>query len=116
MCLRLRSKKMADLASVGQTVATGHLISKMVRIGPMARAISLLNRRELMAGLGAAALTPALPFSAMAQARPSVALQAKTDALALRAGSPDTQVWSLAGQDLRFRRDETVEVALANDL
>ncbi len=69
MCPPVRSKKMAGLAREGQTVATGHLTSKMVRIGPMARAIFPLNRRELMAGLGAAALGPALPSGAMAQAR-----------------------------------------------
>src|SRR5215203_3498775 len=111
MCLRLRSKKMADLAFLGQTAATGHLPSKMVRIGPMARAIFRLNRRELIAGLGAAALGPVLPSSAGAQARVPVALQAKADVLALRPGGPETPIWSLAGPDLRFRRGEALEVS-----
>ncbi len=116
MCLRLRSKKMADLAFLGQTAATGHLLSKMVRIGPMARAIFRLNRRELIAGLGAAALGPVLPSSAGAQTRVPVALQAKADLLALRPGGPETPIWSLAGPDLRFRRGESLEVSFANDL
>jgi FtsP/CotA-like multicopper oxidase with cupredoxin domain len=116
MCLRLRSKKMAGFSREGQTDATGHLPSKMVRIGPMARAIFPLNRRKLIAGLGAAALGPALPSRARAQARVPVALQAKADVLSLRPGGPDTPVWSLAGPDLRFRRGEILEASFANDL
>jgi FtsP/CotA-like multicopper oxidase with cupredoxin domain len=88
----------------------------MVRIGTMASAFFPLNRRELMAGLGATALSPVLSSRARAQARPSVALQAKTDALALRPGGLDAQVGSLVGPDLRFRRGETLEVTLSNDL
>jgi FtsP/CotA-like multicopper oxidase with cupredoxin domain len=116
MCPSVRSKKMAGLGLGGQTAATGHLVSKMVRIGPMARANFPLNRRELLAGLGAAALAPALPSSARAQARVPVALQAKPDILRLRPGGPDTAVWSLAGPDLRFKRGETLEASFANDL
>src|SRR6267142_5346422 len=107
---------MAILGLAGQTAATGHSTSKMVRIGPMARPIFLLDRRELMAGLGATAFCPALSSRVLAQARPLLALQAKTDAHALRAGGPDARVWSLTGPDLRFKRGETLEVALANDL
>jgi FtsP/CotA-like multicopper oxidase with cupredoxin domain len=88
----------------------------MVRIGHMASAIFSLNRRELMAGLSATALSPGLSSKARAQARLSVALQARTDVLALRPGGPDAQVWSLVGSDLRFGRGETLEVALSNDL
>jgi FtsP/CotA-like multicopper oxidase with cupredoxin domain len=88
----------------------------MVRIGRMANAIFSLNRRELMAGLGATALSPVLSSRARAQAPPSVALQAKTDVLALRPGGPAAQVWSLVGPDLLFRRGETLEVTLSNDL
>jgi FtsP/CotA-like multicopper oxidase with cupredoxin domain len=88
----------------------------MVRIGHMASAIFSLNRRELMAGLSATALSPGLSSKARAQARLSVALQARTDVLALRPGGPDAQVWSLVGPDLQFRRGETLEVALSNDL
>ena len=88
----------------------------MVRIGPMARANFPLNRRELMAGLGAAALTPTLPPTAEAQARVAVVLQAKADILSLRPGGPDTPVWSLAGPDLRFKRGESLDIGFANEL
>jgi FtsP/CotA-like multicopper oxidase with cupredoxin domain len=88
----------------------------MVRIGPMASAIFLLNRRELITGLDATALCLALSSRVLAQAGPSVSLQAKTDALALRPGGPGAQVWSLVGPDLRFRRSDALDVALANDL
>jgi FtsP/CotA-like multicopper oxidase with cupredoxin domain len=116
MCPRLRSKKMAGLSLACQTAATGLSTSKMVRIGPMARANFPLNRRGLMAGLGAAVLTPALLSAARAQARVPVALQAKADVIRLRPDGPDTTVWSLAGPDLRFRRGETLDVSFANDL
>src|SRR6266545_3870445 len=45
----------------------------------MADRIFPLNRRELMAGLGAAALGPAIPPMAVAQGRPSMTLHAKAD-------------------------------------
>src|SRR5437763_5595019 len=116
MCSPVRSKKMAGLSLQDVAAATGLLKPKMVRIGPMARANFPLNRRELMAGLGAAALTPTLPATAEAQARVAVALQAKADILSLRPGGPDTAVWSLAGPDLRFKRGELLEASNANDL
>ncbi|MDO8401697.1 MAG: multicopper oxidase domain-containing protein [Bradyrhizobium sp.] len=79
-----------------------------------------LYRREFLAGLGATALAPALPAIAAAQARPSLALQAKDGVIALRAGAPETPIWTLggpaSGTALRFRRGETLEVALANAL
>lgn len=88
----------------------------MVRIGLMASPKSLLDRRELMAGLGAAALLPIWPATSSAQGRAALALQAKADALVLRPGVPETPVWSLAGPEIRFKRGDTVEVALANEL
>jgi len=87
----------------------------MVRIGPMASPEFPLDRRELMAGLGAMALTPMWPATGRAQRRPSLALQAKADAQALRDGPP-TPVWSLQGPELRFQRGDTVEVAFTNEL
>ncbi len=87
----------------------------MVRNGPMASPEFPLNRRELMAGLGAAALAPMWPVTGRAQGRPSLALQAKADAVALRDGPP-TPVWSLQGPELRFQRGDTVKVAFANEL
>ncbi len=87
----------------------------MVRIGPMARAKSLLDRRETIAGLGAAALAPLWPATGLAQGRPSLSLQAKVGSLALRAG-PATPIWSLQGPELRFQRGDTVEVSFGNEL
>ena len=92
----------------------------MVRIGLMADRIPRLDRRELVAGLGAVALSPALPRIAAAEGRLSLTLQAKTDALTLRPGEPDTPIWSLQGakprSDLRFKRGDTLDVTLANEL
>jgi FtsP/CotA-like multicopper oxidase with cupredoxin domain len=92
----------------------------MVRIDVMADRISRLGRRELMAGLGAVALGPALPRITAAQGRPTLALQAKADVLALRPGQPDTPIWSLQGAKpspgLRFKRGDTLEVTLGNEL
>ena len=87
----------------------------MVRIGLMASPKPLLDRRELMAGLGAAALLPIWPVSGSAQGRAALALQAKPDTLALRLG-PETPIWSLAGPEMRFKRGDTVDVAFANEL
>ncbi len=88
----------------------------MVRIGPMASPKSLLDRRELMAGLGAAALTPLWPTAGLAQGRPALALQARPDSLPLRAGAPATPIWSLQGPELRFKRGDTVDIAFGNEL
>ncbi len=86
----------------------------------MADRIPLMHRRELLAGLGAAALAPALPSIATAQTRPSLALQAKDGVIALRPGKPDTPIWTLEGPASgpagRFKRGETLEVALGNGL
>jgi FtsP/CotA-like multicopper oxidase with cupredoxin domain len=88
----------------------------MVRIGPMASPKSLLDRRELMAGLGAAALAPTWPTTGFAQGRPSLSLKAGTTTLELRPGGPATPIWSLHGPELRFKRGDTIEVAFGNEL
>jgi FtsP/CotA-like multicopper oxidase with cupredoxin domain len=88
----------------------------MVRIGPMASPKFLLNRRKLVAGLGATALIPAFPSIGAAQGRSSLALQAKANSIILRPGGPNTPVWSLGGPDLRFKRGDTVEIAFGNEL
>ncbi|UPJ53058.1 multicopper oxidase domain-containing protein [Bradyrhizobium sp. 200] len=104
----------------------------MVRIGPMASPEFPLNRRTLMAGLGAAALTPIWPVAGRAQGnpqdnpqgnsqgnsqgRPSLALQAGAESLALRPGSAATPVWSLHGPDLAFKRGDTLAVDFGNEL
>jgi FtsP/CotA-like multicopper oxidase with cupredoxin domain len=92
----------------------------MIRIGIMAHRMLRLNRRELMAGLGIAALGPAMPRIAAAARRPSLMLQAKAGTIALRPGGPDTPIWSLAGPTpdpgTRFKRGEELEITLQNDL
>ncbi|WP_249779368.1 multicopper oxidase family protein [Bradyrhizobium sediminis] len=88
----------------------------MVRIEAMADRILRLDRRALLAGLGATALAPVMSPVAAAQGRPSLALQTRDGAIALRPGGPDTPIWTLAGPDLRFKRGETVEIALGNGL
>jgi FtsP/CotA-like multicopper oxidase with cupredoxin domain len=88
----------------------------MVRIVGMADRILRLDRRELLAGLGAAALVPVVPRPATAQGRPSISLQAMDSAIALRPGGPDTPIWTLDGPDLRFRRGETPDIAFGNRL
>ena len=82
----------------------------------MADHILRLDRRDLLAGLGATALAPALPSIAAGQARPTLALQAKESVIALRKGRPDTPIWTLEGAAFRFKRGETLEVTLANGL
>jgi len=83
----------------------------------MADRIFRPDRRELMAGLGAATISPLLPAMAAAEARPSLALQAKASAIALRPGQPDTPIWSIGAEHdaLRFKRGDTLGVSLAND-
>jgi FtsP/CotA-like multicopper oxidase with cupredoxin domain len=88
----------------------------MVRIGAMASPGFPLDRRELMAGVGATALAPALSSFATAQGRLAVALQLKADSAALHPGNPDAPTWSVAGPDLRFKRGDTVEFGVANHL
>ena len=88
----------------------------MVRTGPMASPKFPLDRRELMAGLGAAALGPIWPVAGRAQARPAPALLAKADSVALRPGSAASPIWSLLGPELRFKRGETLDIAFGNEL
>jgi FtsP/CotA-like multicopper oxidase with cupredoxin domain len=84
----------------------------------MADSIFPVNRRELLAGLGAAALGPAMAPIAIAQGRPSLILQAKAGVIALHPGEPDTPIWSLGGPDAtaRFKRGDQVEITFANEL
>jgi FtsP/CotA-like multicopper oxidase with cupredoxin domain len=88
----------------------------MVRIGPMASSKSLLDRRDIIAGLGVAALGPIWPATSFAQGRSSVALQARADSLTLRPDLQATPIWPLQGPELRFKRGDTVEVAFRNEL
>ena len=83
----------------------------------MADPIFPLTRRELVAGLGSTVLGPGI---ALAEGRPSLMLQAKADAVALRPGASDTPIWSLGGSTsdpgLRFKRGDAIEATLANQL
>lgn len=82
-----------------------------------------LDRRKLLAGLGAAVISPVMAPSAWAQAPrpgPGLSLQAKPTTAALRPGGPDTPIWSLGAAApetaLRFKRGDQLEVTLGNDL
>jgi FtsP/CotA-like multicopper oxidase with cupredoxin domain len=92
----------------------------MVRTGPMASPEFPLNRRALMAGLGAAALAPMCPAASRGQGNSQsgtpLALQARADRIALRPGSAATPVWALQGPELRFKRGETLDIAFGNEL
>src|SRR5215218_6341329 len=82
----------------------------MVRIGRMASPKTLLDRRELMAGVGAVALAPMWTSAGVAQVGPVLQLEGKTDSLTLRPGAPATAVWGLGQPDLRFKRGDIVEI------
>jgi FtsP/CotA-like multicopper oxidase with cupredoxin domain len=88
----------------------------MVRIGPMASLFPMLDRRTLLAGLGAAALEACLPAATSAQGRRPLAISAKPDSLVLRPGGAATPTWSLLGDDIRASRGETLDLTLGNDL
>jgi FtsP/CotA-like multicopper oxidase with cupredoxin domain len=92
----------------------------MVRIDIMADRILRLDRRELMAGLAAAALGPAVPATATVASRPVLLLQARAAVVPLRPGGPDTPIWSLAGPapdpGFRFKRGDELEITLSNEL
>ena len=92
----------------------------MVRIGrmasPLSRAESGLDRRQLIAGLGAVALGPLSPTAGLAQGRPSVSLLARAESLPLRPDAPVTPIWALQGPKLEFGRGETAEIAFGNEL
>ncbi|TMJ61416.1 MAG: copper oxidase [Alphaproteobacteria bacterium] len=86
----------------------------------MADRIFRWHRRELLAGLGAAALGPAMPRFASAQGHSRLTLQARAAEISLRPGQPGTSIWALQGSPpdpaLRFKRGDELEVAFQNDL
>jgi hypothetical protein len=88
----------------------------MVRIGRMAREVLRMNRRDWMAGFGAASLGLLLPGSPLAQGRPAIAIKAQQGGLGIRNGGPETPIWMLGSPELRFRRGEDLQVEFANDL
>ena len=100
----------------------------MIRIGLMAKRIFVAGRRTFLAGLGAAAAASVLRQTGVARAAQQGAqpqrleLQAKESAIGLRAGEPDSPVWSLqaappetALKEARFKTG-TLDVAFQNDL
>src|SRR6202158_5750948 len=114
----VRSKKMAISQPPGSTCVNWTYPAENGPHRPMADRILRLDRRELMMGLGAAVLGPAM--AAGAQGRPSLTLQAKAGVIALRPGGPDTPIWSLPGQTpdpaSRFKRGDELEITLQNDM
>jgi FtsP/CotA-like multicopper oxidase with cupredoxin domain len=83
----------------------------------MGNRIFRLDRRELMAGMGASVLAPALPGIAAAGGRRSLRLTAEAGLLALRPGQPDTPIWTLRGLGPdRFRRGDEIGIELENNL
>lgn len=92
----------------------------MVRIGPMTSPKLPLNRRELVAGLGAVALNPVLLSPVKAEPAPTLALHAKTDLRQLRPPHLDALLWSLRGStqdDIgRLKRGGSLRFAFLNEL
>src|ERR1700722_5569707 len=88
---------------------------KMVRINAMSDHIFQPSRRAVLAGLGAVALTP--PATPPRGEEPiSAALRAKPGLLPLREGETATPVWSLGDARLLFKRGDSPQISLANDL
>src|SRR5581483_406055 len=116
MGLCVRSKKMPHLGRFETARPAGHLTSKMVRIGFMARRFLRMDRRALMAGFGATSLGLLLPGRSAAQGYRPVAIQARRDALKLLQAGPETPVWMLAAPELRFRQGDGLQVEFANEL
>jgi FtsP/CotA-like multicopper oxidase with cupredoxin domain len=87
----------------------------MVRIGLMASRFSPIDRRDFLAGMGAAALGAGLAPASAAQ---PLTLRVKTGSLALRPGQAETPIWRLEGPSpaLRFKRGDTLEMTLQNDV
>ncbi|WP_456633947.1 multicopper oxidase family protein [Bradyrhizobium sp. USDA 10063] len=82
----------------------------------MASLFPMLDRRTLLAWLGAAALQAGLPSATWAQGRRPLAMSAKPDSLVLRPGGTVTSIWSFPGGDIRASRGETIDLTLGNDL
>jgi FtsP/CotA-like multicopper oxidase with cupredoxin domain len=80
--------------------------------------MSLTDRRDLLAGLGATALLPATFRTAAAQVSQSAALVAKAETIALRPGRSGTWAWTLQGATsiLRYKCGGELQITLQNDL
>ena len=111
------SKKMAVLAALSRMRDTGHIGPKMVRIGPMARPIISLNRRKLMTGLAAAAVSPVV--AARSQERRGLLLSANDLDPFNTTMNTESAVWSLFGPPPdhgtpTFRRGEELQITFIN--
>jgi FtsP/CotA-like multicopper oxidase with cupredoxin domain len=115
MSLSIRSKKMAPIEHVRGGPKLDRIL-KMVRIGAMSNRLSKLNRREILAGLGGAALVPVVSSTAPAQARRSLLLQAAAGTLALRPGQEETPTWLLRGPEAWLDRGEQLDIGFENQL
>jgi FtsP/CotA-like multicopper oxidase with cupredoxin domain len=116
----VRSKKMAGCELPGSPSTTGHNKQKMVRIQTMTDRIPALDRRVLLAGLGATALGSASIPMLRAQTPPALALHAKTEASASDSMRPDALLWSLSGSARddagKLKRGDNLEFTLWNEL
>ena len=118
MSVPVRSKKMAAFCGFRKAgFAAGHIMRKMVRIGPMASDKFTLDRRKLIAGLGAATLDPGAAGTRLGARRVHRwRCRPKPTVWCSRPGGAATPVWSLAGPDLSFKRGETLDVTFDNGL
>ena len=76
----------------------------------------MFDRRTLLAGLGGLALGQAWPAVGHAQSRARVAIPARVSSLPLRPDGPATEVWSLGEAPLQFKRGQSADVEVRNDL
>ncbi len=77
-------------------------------------------KANFLAGLGGLAVTSALRLPAAAQSRPSLSLRLRPGTTKLGADLPDSPVWVLdagsPGSILRFKRNDELQVAFANEI
>ncbi len=90
----------------------------MIRIGLMAQRIFTFERRRFLAGLGAAAIVPSLPWRVAAEGSQAVRLQAVAATIGLRPGQPATTVWTIqaATPSLRLEPGSEIELEFQNQL
>jgi FtsP/CotA-like multicopper oxidase with cupredoxin domain len=87
----------------------------MVPIARMSNRTSSIERRQFLGGLGAAAVSSALPNSPAAAFRGAV-LRAHADRFVLHPGEPQTPVWAFDTVTLRFSRSDRQEITFENGL
>jgi FtsP/CotA-like multicopper oxidase with cupredoxin domain len=87
----------------------------MVPIGRMSNRTNPIERRQLLAGLSATAVTLALPNSPAAAFRIPV-LRARPDTVAVFPGEPESLVWAFDTATLRFSRSDRQEITFENGL